>query len=174
MILFSSISLMIFLSFSSHFQNYPAPPKTNELLFYIQRNHNSNTIVYDANFDSNGNLKEDEPIVVYWIRYDDDGEKMELRTIEKWYAYGVDWEKVEGKNMYELTMVADNSHIFMLEQTEPFKAIVTTQINKTQSVLESMYIFADNSKAWPTVEYIEFFGYNKNSKLKEYEKVIVD
>ena len=174
MISFSSIFLVMILSFVSNHQDYPVPPKTDELLFYIQRNHNSNTIVYDANFDSKGNLKKDEPIVVYWIRYDDDGEKMELRTIEKWYAYGVDWEKVEGKNMYELTMVADESRVFMLEQIEPFKAIVTTEIHKKQSVLESMYIFADNSKAWPTVEYIEFFGYNKNSKLKEYEKVIVD
>lgn len=162
------------LSFVSHSQNYPVPPKTDELLFYIQRNHNSNTIIYNANFDSNGNLNKEEPILVYWIRYEENGQKMELRTIEKWYAYGVDWVRVNDRNTYKLTMVADKSRAFTLTQIEPFKAIVTTQINNINSELESMYIFADNSKAWPTVEYIEFFGCSTKSKQKEYEKIIVD
>ena len=64
-------------------EKYPVPLKTDKMLFYIQRNHNANTIIYDANFDKNGKLKESQPIEVYWKRYDEQGQRMELRTIEK-------------------------------------------------------------------------------------------
>ncbi len=138
-------------------EKYPIPPKTNTLLFYIQRNHNSNTIIYDAKYDKHGNLDKDEPIVVYWRRYDEQGQKMELRNIEKRYAYGVDWEKVEYKKMYSIKLVADKKHKFWLKQLSPFKSVIITEINKELSVLDHIYIYADNSGFWPKVKYIELF-----------------
>jgi len=154
-------------------ENYPVPPKTTERLFYIQRNHNANTIVYDANFDKNGKLIEDEPVEVYWIRYQEQGQRMELRTIEKWYAYGVDCEENENGS-FKVELVADKNRAFYLQQTEPFKAIITTLINKKMAVLEHMYIFADNSGVWPTVKYIELFGSDLKTGTTTYEKIIVD
>lgn len=54
-----------FLSYSiKGYPGYTVPPKTKKLLFYIQRNHNRNTIVYDAIFDKSGNLDKN-PINVY-------------------------------------------------------------------------------------------------------------
>lgn len=52
-------------------------------LFYIQRNHNKNTVVYDANYKATGLLDQNKPINVYWIRYEEGGRSMELRAIEK-------------------------------------------------------------------------------------------
>ncbi len=155
-------------------EKYPIPPKTNKLLFYIQRNHNSNTIIYDAKYDKDGNLDKDEPIVVYWRRYDEQGQKMELRNIEKWYAYGVDWEKVENKKLYKIELVADKERKFWLKQIAPYKSVIITEINKTPSILDHIYIFADNSGIWPTVKYIELFGKSTKTKEKTYEKLIVD
>ncbi len=155
-------------------KNYPIPPKTAKSLFYIQRNHNANTIIYDANFDENGKLNEKEPIDVYWIRYDEQGQRMELRSIEKWYAYGVDCEKAEGETFFQLKLAADKKRAFYLHQTGTFKAVVTTLINGKTSVLEHMYIFADNSGVWPTVKYIELFGKDLKTGVKTYQKIIVD
>ncbi len=51
------VALTCFLPFSIGWsEDYPVPEKTKELLFYIQRNHNKNTIIYDANFDEKGML----------------------------------------------------------------------------------------------------------------------
>ncbi len=155
-------------------KNYPIPPKTAKRLFYIQRNHNANTIVYDANFDENGKLNEKEPIDVYWIRYDEQGQRMELRSIEKWYAYGVDCEKPEGKTFFNVELAADKERAFYLHQTGKFKAMITTLINGKISILEHMYIFADNSGVWPTVKYIELFGKDLKTGIKIYQKIIVD
>jgi hypothetical protein len=155
-------------------EKYPIPPKTDSLLFYIQRNHNSNTIIYDAKYDKNGNLDKNEPIIVYWRRYDEQGQKMELRTIEKWYAYGVDWEKVEDKELYRIELVADKERKFWLKQIASYKSVIITEINKTLSILDHMYIYADNSGMWPKVKYIELFGESTKTKEKTYEKLIVD
>lgn len=168
------IFILVFpLSVLSQNEEYPIPPKNDTLLFFIQRNHNANTIIYDANYDANGYLFEDEPVIVYWRRYDEQGQKMELRTIEKWYAYGIDLEKKE-RNIYEIKLVADKNHKFWLKQLAPYKTIVLTNISKKLSVLEHIYIFADNSGIWPTVKYIELFGHDSKTQQKTYEKIIVD
>jgi len=170
--LFYILLLTCGLATESNSNTYPIPPDTNELLFYIQRNHNSNTIVYDANFDKHGILISDYPIDVYWIRYEEDGRRMELRKIEKLFAYGAVCHKSDTIiGMYQVHLVADESHTFLLKQTEPFKAIITTTINNAPAQLRHMYIQADNSGWWPKVEYIELFGKNTNSQEMVYEKI---
>ena len=155
-------------------ENYPVPLKSDELLFYIQRNHNANTIIYDANFDKEGNLINARPIDVYWLRFDEQGQRMELRNFEKWYAYGVDCEKIKNKSLYKVKLIADKEKEFWLKQTAAFKAILITKIDGKLSKLDHMYIFADNSGIWPKVKYIELFGDDLEKDEKTYQKIIAD
>ena len=170
-----SILLLLFVTVSFKSvddDRYPVPLKNDKMLFYIQRNHNKNTIVYDANFDENGNLNKENPISVYWIRYEEQGQKMELRTIEKWYAYGVKCEKVKDKEKYyRVKLVADEEHSFWLSQEAPFKAVVYANINNRFSILDHLYIYADESGIWPKVLYVELFGNDIKSNNKVYEKL---
>ena len=165
-----------FLSFSIKGDSgYPVPPKTKKLLFYIQRNHNENTIVYDANFDKLGNLDKSNPIHVYWIRYQEYGQTMPLRTIEKLFAYGVKFSKIEGKqNEYKVDLVATDKRDFLLKQEAPFRAAIYTTINGKPAKLGHLYIFADNSGFWPKVKYIELFGKDITTGKSVYEKMITD
>ena len=152
---------------------YPIPEDRSELMFYIQRNHNSNTIVYDAKFDKNGQLEESMPIEVYWIRYEEEGQKMALRTIEKWYAYGINSKKVKSSDhQFELKLVADDSRRFLLHQRAAFDAFVSTKINNRDSRLHHLYIYADNSGLWPKVKYIELFGKDLITGKENYERII--
>ncbi len=166
--------LMFPMALFSQNENYPTPEKSSTMLFYIQRNHNSNTIIYDAMYDEKGNLDDDKPIIVYWRRYDEQSQKMELRSIEKWYAYGVDWEQIEVGKLYDIELVAEKEQKFTLKQIAPFKSVIITKINNELSVLDYIYIYADNSGAWPTVKYIKLFGKSTSTKEKTYEKLIVD
>jgi len=173
--------LYVFITFLTVFtgisdnQNYPVPKKTDKLLFYIQRNHNANTIIYDAIFDKNGILVSDDPVDVYWKRYEEQNQRMELRFIDRWYAYGVDCKKVNGsKGLFKIKLTADKSRFFWLKQTAPFNAMVTTEINGKQCKLDHLYIYADESAIWPKVEYVELFGININSGEQVYEKLIIN
>ncbi len=152
--------------------DYPVPEKTAGRLFYIQRNHNANTIVYDGNFDEKGILKEESPLDVYWLRYQEQGQRMELRKIEKLYAYGVECTTIKGKkHEYNLKLVADRKRKFWLVQKEPFNAVVITEINKQESKLDHIYIYADYVSFWPKVRYIELFGSDIHTGQPTYEKV---
>lgn len=152
---------------------YPIPPKTSELMFYIQRNHNSNTIVYEANFKENGDLNEKDPLVVSWIRYDEEGQRMELRAIEKWYAYGLKSKKLKHEqNAFEIELVAYKDRSIYLKQIAKNKAEVKMEIDNKTSILDHIYIQADNSGLWPDVKYIELFGKEKENDESVYEKII--
>jgi phosphatidylinositol phosphate synthase len=139
--------------------NYPVPPKSKELLFYIQRNHNSNTIIYEANYDNNGFLVKKEPVMVSWIRYDDEGQRKELNYIQRVYAYGIKCKPNEvDSTSFILKLVAQEDKKLWVSQSEPYKANVYTYINNRLSCLDHLFIQADNSGIWPIVEYIEMFG----------------
>jgi len=169
-------TLFIVLSFAAYGQqDYPVPPKTEVLLFYIQRNHNENTIMYDANYLADGNLDPDKPIDAYWMRYQEDSTRKELKWVDKKYAYGIEWTSIDGKpNDYEVELVADESRKFTLKQLGPNKSVLYTTINNLPSEIEHLWIQADNSGMWPTVLYIELFGFDLETKKPVYEKMIVN
>ncbi len=163
--------IVIFLGNDSYCQKYPIPTKTAKLLFYIQRNHNSNTIIYDANFNSDGKLITDKPIDVYWLRYDEDGRRMELRALEKKFAYGVKSKKLNIAGQYQIELTAYDKRKLLLKQISNNKAIAYMQIDGKMSILDHIYIVADNSSWWPTVKYIELFGTDAKTSNKTYEKI---
>lgn len=169
--------LILIIVVSSSFtqkKDYPTPPKTKELLFYIQRNLNANTIIYDAVFDVDGNLNKKKPITVYWIRYQEKGQKMKLRRIDRIFAYGVSAKKTKDDKLYRVKIVANESRVLWLKQIAPFKAILLTKINGEFSILNKIYVLADTSGIWPTVDYLEFFGTHPKTNKKVYQKIIID
>ncbi len=161
-------------SFINQEKEYPTPPKTTELLFYVQRNLNTNTVIFDAVFDGNGNLDEDKPIDVYWIRYDEEGQRKELNSLERWFAFGAKAKKVAGKeNQYSIKLAADKKKYFLLKQTAPFKASVYTEIKGEMHIINNLYVFADTSSFWPKVKYFELFGIDETSDDTIYEKKLI-
>ncbi|MFY7898562.1 MAG: DUF4833 domain-containing protein, partial [Chitinophagaceae bacterium] len=75
--------------------SFPIPTSKN-MLFYLQRNHNSNTLVYEINYDKKGVVDSTNPVLVYWIRYAEGGEQKDLSYIQRNYAYGIK-SKIIGK-----------------------------------------------------------------------------
>ena len=91
-------------SFKTEINSYPKPEDVENMLFYVQRTINSNTIVYTLNQDKDGNLNEAEPIKVYWIKYAQGGKVDPLTYIQKNYAYGVEstiFDKVKKSFIFE-------------------------------------------------------------------------
>jgi len=154
--------------------DYPTP-HTKNMLFYIQRNHNENAIVYDAKFDDNGNLAEDCPVDVYWIRYQENGQRRELRSFEKWMAYGVSCKKTQQKDYdYRLYLSASKKLKFWLRQTAPYKAEVIVEIKGKKFRLKHMYATADESGWIPKILYGEFYGEDLTNNSPVYVKVVPD
>ncbi len=151
--------------------DYPTP-QTPHMLFYIQRNHNENAIVYDAKFDRQGNLIADCPVDAYWIRFQENGQRKELRSFEKWMVYGVSCQKLKhNKYDYRIYLSASKKLKLWLRQTAPFKAEIIVQIKGKKFRLKHMFATADESGWLPKVLYGEIYGEDLNNNSPVYIKV---
>lgn len=151
--------------------SFPVPTGIKNMMFYVQRTPNTNTIVYELNYDENGVLDEDKPIHIFWIRYADKGERKELNYIQRKFAYGLKVKKLE-KDKYDLRFVAYEKRPLMLLKAGDGKYYVFAQINGKRSVLKRIYIKIDGGTFWhPNVIYIELKGYDAETGTENVERI---
>lgn len=137
---------------------FPVPNGIPGLLFYIQRDPNTNTICYELNVDKNGKFEEEDPVHVFWIRYPEGGMRKELNFIQRKFAYGIN-VKSSGNGHYELRSVAYSKLPLHLRRDAANKYHVYTDINKRECVLSRVFIRIDGGTFWsPNVLYIELKG----------------
>ncbi len=138
---------------------FPVPRGVANQLFYLQRDPNTNTVIYQLNVNSAGQLDEDEPINVFWIRYDEQSQRKDLNFIQRKFAYGLSAKKV-APNKYELKFAAYGKVPFTLMKSSVDNAFhVYTLVANKQIQLERVYLRIEGGTFWvPNVKYIEFKG----------------
>ena len=158
---------------SGKLPGYPIPPKTEKLMFYIQRSMNANTIAYEINVDENNQLNKDQPIHPYWIRYEEDGSNKELSQIERKFAYGVNSEpKHNQEEEFALSLVSYPLDI-ILRKNEQGKYCTYITVNEKDIMLSNIYFQTEGGTFWkPNVKYIDIFGIDRISGLNVVERII--
>lgn len=139
-------------------ETFPVPNGIPGLLFYIQRDPNTNTICYEININKNGQLENDDPVHAFWIRYPEGGTRKDLNYIQRKFAYGIN-VKATGNERYELRSVAYSKLPLLLKKDTKNNYRVYTDINKKECVLNRVFIRIDGGTFWsPNVLYIELKG----------------
>ena len=137
---------------------YPVPPASNERLFYVQRDPNANTIIYDLNLNSDGKLNTDEPVKVYWIKYAEKGQKEQLNFIQRKFAYGLNVKPLNNGN-YDIRFVSYKKFPLTLMKTEDGKYHIFASIEQKQVILNRIFVKIDGGSFWiPNVSYVEVKG----------------
>lgn len=150
---------------------FPVPNMPN-LLFYLQRNKNSNTIVYEANLLSDGKLDPKNPVSVYWLRYQEDSSRRELNWIQRWLAYGIDFEPAkDGSGHYILSPVALKHRKITLSLDEKGKPVATMKLDGKMARIKRIYAMAEETSWLPTVKYVQMKGEDIHSKEEVYEYI---
>jgi hypothetical protein len=152
---------------------FPVPSGVSNQLFYLQRDPNTNTVIYQLNVDRAGHLNEDEPVNVFWLRYDEHGERKDLSFIQRKFAYGLSAEKL-APDKYELKFAAYSKVRFYLLRSPTDKAFhVYATINGQQLQLERVFLRIEGGTFWvPNVKYIEFKGLNTATRQPAVERVL--
>ncbi|TAK45148.1 MAG: DUF4833 domain-containing protein [Saprospiraceae bacterium] len=151
--------------------DYITPPKTERSLFFIQRNLNKNTIVYDARLKSDGSF-EGKPIDVYWRRYATTGERRDLKWLERSFAYGYNAKKEKNDNSYWIELTAYDKRKIHLQKTPDGKPVATMTIGGKYCQLEYIWVFADNSGSWPKVKHVDLHGKNMITGEPVFERIL--
>ncbi len=143
---------------------FPVPRGNNKQLFYLQRTANTNTIVCELKYNKNGELDEDDPVHVFWIRYPEGGQKKELSYIQRVFAYGIK-SQVLAKDSYKLHFVSYKKRpLYLMRSSKDNQYKVYTTINNQQVVLNRIFIKVDGGTFWsPNVVYMEMKGVDENT-----------
>jgi len=146
--------------------NYPIPPDSDIRLFYLQRSTNPNTVVYDANLLANTKLNADQPVEIYWLRYNTNGKRRNLNFSERNFAYGLNFDPIANSDAYSISLMAYSGRGIKVYIDPAGKAIAEIKINGKRAQLKRIYIDVDGSGFWSSVNYIELSGIDlSNNKV---------
>ncbi|MGI8635028.1 MAG: DUF4833 domain-containing protein [Segetibacter sp.] len=149
--------------------NFPVPVEIPNQLFYLQRTANSNTIICELNYKNN-TVDVDEPVHVYWLRYEDKGQKEELNFVQKKFAYGIKSTFIS-KDKYELNFVSYKKYPMILMKGPNNKFNVYGTINQKQAIVNRIFVKINGGSFWlPNVEYVEIKGIDPASGKEVIER----
>lgn len=144
---------------------------TSQPLFHIERSKNANIVQYDAQVAADGKLFKKEPIVGYWIRLNEEGQKQELSWLQRTFAYGFKTKLDKSRETAEIHMKADvGQAVMVVRDGGKFRATVT--IDGAPSYFEKMYIDATLNGMSLDVHYVELFGEDMKTGEARYEKLV--
>lgn len=135
---------------------FPVPRVANQLM-YLQRDPNTNTIIYELNLHDN-KLDADNPVHVFWIKFAEKGQKEELTFVQRKFAYGINTKHLSGEE-YELRIVSYKKCLLHLMRDKENEFHVYATINNRQAILKRIFIhIKGGSLFFPNVQYIELSG----------------
>lgn len=148
----------------------PVPNEPNQL-FYLQRDPDDNTVIYQLN-TVDGVVDPDKPVNVYWIRYAEGGTRQELNFLQRTMAYGISHRSL-GDGAYELRLAAYKDHPLRLaycEKSRTHKAYTT--IDNRNAVLERIFVRIEGgSMLSPNILYFELTGRDTTTQARVSERV---
>jgi hypothetical protein len=137
------------------------PTKKELLLFYIELNENHNIIVYDANYNADKTINEEEPVHTYWIRYSERGQDQELSYFQKHLVYGLELKVLDKEK--ETIIVKFVSYkkrkIYLKKSTTEPRYYAYMDIQGKISLLSKIFIQVESGTlGLPKVKYVELNG----------------
>lgn len=153
-------------------EHYPCPPDSDNLLFYIQRNQNMNTVVYELNRLHDGTINQEYPMHVFWLRYSENGEVQELNYIQNKLAYGYESTLINNES-FEFELVSYRKLKFYIGKDTHEKYKAFTKINSEMAQIINIYVYVEDFGLFPDVKYIELYGQTISNSSYVYEKLYI-
>ena len=154
--------------------DYYPKPDFEDMLFYIQRNQNTNTVIYQLNRGLDGFVQLNNPIYAFWVRYNDTQEIQELNSIQAHLAYGIDHHIINNHTIDFYFKAYPSLKLFLTRNEDTSDYRVVTNISDTSSVITNIYVYAEEFGVFPSVKYIDLYGYDIHNKNKTFERLLID
>ena len=139
-------------------------------LFKIERAKNANIIQYDVQHDSEGLLDKRRPVTAYWIRLAEEGQKMDLRMLEKKFAYGFNARYNADSNTVDLRLKAKIGRgLKVMATPKGFRAQVL--IRGQNAWLEKIFIKSSGKGLRTKIEYYDLYGIDSVNGEDRFERI---
>lgn len=135
---------------------FPVPREPNQV-FYVQRSMNANTIVYAARV-KDGGFDPAQPVEVFWRRYEEEGQRQDLSSLERRFAFGVKAEPARGQpGSYVVRVVSYPDRPALLRMVNGVPQL-ELKVAGEPSVLDHAYLHLDESGRVPRVTQVDLYG----------------
>lgn len=154
--------------------HFPTPKNIDNMVFYIQRDPNTNTAIYAINYQENGEINKSNPIKAYWIRYAEKGEKKDFTYIQRKFAYGLE-SKALNNEEFELQFVSYKKLRLTLKKIGlDQKYYVFAHVNQKKIQIEKIFVRIEGGSFWlPNIKYAEVTGIEAFSNKKITERLLL-
>jgi len=152
---------------------YPHPPMDDDLLFYIQRNQNQDTIVYSVNRVAGGMINSRLPMEAYWIKYTEGGIRRELNDLQNKLAFGYDADMIS-EDLFKFSFVAYPEMDLFIVRTDGDHYEAHYRMDGRMIRLKHIYVYAVEFGVFPDVKYIEFYGEELSTGLDAFSKITIE
>jgi Domain of unknown function (DUF4833) len=150
---------------------YPVPDDSN-LLFYVQRSVNANTVVYAANMDAHGALDSRAPVTAFWRWFNVDGHKKDLNFIERLMAYGVKIDSAAPGKPVTFEIASLPERVLTLDKDSSGKPEALIEIGGHPVRLTYVYLHVVEGGLMPSVPALDIFGIDKASGKAVQEHIV--
>ena len=148
---------------------FPVPNEPN-MLFYIQRSVNANTVVYVAPAECRRTA---DPVNVYWRLYNIDGHTRSLNFVERVLAYGVNSVVVRPPPAATSFRIAAIPELeLILEEDAAGHPEAVMQFAHRTARLVYVYLQVDDRGIMPRVTALDLFGIEQGTGKALHEHVI--
>jgi len=144
--------------------------RATQHLFKIERSKNENVVQYDVQMEEDGKLDSKEPVIAYWVRLAKDGQKEDLKWVEKSFACGFKVKYNAKTNTATMDMVAKiNRKIKVYEVQGEYRA--ETTIDGQSAYIEKIFISSTGKGLSAKITFIELFGKDEKTGEDRYERL---
>lgn len=154
---------------------FPVPTGKENMLFYVQRTFNKNTLIYELNLTENNTVNVNEPVKIYWVNYATDGKEEPLNYIQRKYAYGLEHLMTDPvKQTFCLNFVSYKKQLlYLIKNERTHKYGIYTKVNKNTLRVTRIFVNIDGGSFWfPKVTHILLSGINTATGEAITEKII--
>lgn len=152
-------------------EKYPVPKEPN-MLFFIERSVNSNTVVYAARMDETGHFDRDTPIDAYWRWYNVDGAHKALNFIERSLAYGVKSVSEPDENGaigFNVAALPERRLVLKMDKEGHPEALM--RLGDHMARLVYVFLEVDDHGLMPSVTAFDIFGIDEATGAALHEHV---
>jgi len=151
----------------------PTPAESDNMLFYLQRGKNTNTVIYEAKVDHTGKLVRELPVSAYWRDYElGENVRNDLTYLENKMAYGVETEELkDGSGSYLLRLKAFKERAVTVAKNRLGRYEGLMEINGRKAILKRIFIEAKEGLVSPTVVHVDLFGIDPETGESVFERI---
>ena len=139
-------------------------------VFRIERSKNANIVQYDVQLTPDGTIYSKEAVIAYWIRLAKNGQRKELSSTQRKWAYGFKTKYDAKGDFVILEMKAKIGRKIKVYAVDGvYRA--ETRIDGQPAFIEKIYITSIEGGLLPKVQSIVLYGKDTVTGEDRYEKI---